>query len=505
MTQMWKNVASILLNDWVQATLPKVLAEVSEAKLAQETLLATLAGIIRRGGNGVASDAEGLLSRYHTAVSALLLTSAPHHFSEVLNLYFKGQLDEFSKVVKQRNHSPQGSYVTDENADSSNASPDYSSGEDDEMDVALSSHHTSVYADEMDVNGSSHGSRRAMNLNDSDGVRDMELTDYVTNSELKLSVGAASIYEVVTVGGEDWVAGVGSVVNHLRHLGFAAMSEEGYASAIYSLLKVKIHGIANKRYEKPVLGPIRRWIEAVPLRFLSIMLAASGTPSHFTKTSPSTFPSPLTSTPVLASGADKTVTERVIRWRLRLQFFAYETLGDLRINELFDVIVDYPESIAAIEDLRQCLANTGHHAKLVESFRTALRQRLLTAGAATTDILLQYVSTIKALRTMDPTGVVLEAVAEPIKEYLRGRKDTIRCIVTMLTDDTGVSGSSGLGGAGESLFEELSRGVTALENADSDDDGDGDGDEAWAAAERYVPFSFQLCGDHFFQLISSLP
>jgi hypothetical protein len=166
------------------------------------------------------------------------------HFSgffghaEVLNLYFKGQLDEFSKVVKQRNHSPQGSYVTDENADGSNASPDYSSGEDDEMDVALSSHHTSVYADEMDVNGSSHGSRRAMNLNDSDGVRDMELTDYVTNSELKLSVGAASIYEVVTVTGEDWVAGVGSVVNHLRHLGFAAMSEEGYASAIYSLLKV---------------------------------------------------------------------------------------------------------------------------------------------------------------------------------------------------------------------------------------------------------------------------
>ena len=143
-------------------------------------------------------------------------------------------------------------------------------------------------------------------------------------------------------------------------------------------------------------------------------------------------------------------------------------------------------SLAAIEDLRQCLSNTGHHAKLVESFRTALRQRLLTAGAATTDILLQYVSTIKALRTMDPTGVVLEAVGEPIKEYLRGRKDTIRCIVTMLTDDTGAGGTAGLGGVGESLFEELSRGVTALENADSDDDAEADGDEAWAAAERYM-------------------
>lgn len=141
-------------------------------------------------------------------------------------------------------------------------------------------------------------------------------------------------------------------------------------------------------------------------------------------------------------------------------------------------------SLAAVEDLKQCLANTGDHAKLVESFRDALQQRLLTAGAATTDILLQYISTIKALRTLDPTGVVLEAVGEPIKEYLRGRKDTIRCIVTMLTDDTGAGGSGALGSVGESLLEELSRGSSALENIDSEDDGDVDGDEAWAAAER---------------------
>lgn len=136
-----------------------------------------------------------------------------------------------------------------------------------------------------------------------------------------------------------------------------------------------------------------------------------------------------------------------------------------------------------MEDLRQCLANTCDHAKLVESFRDALQQRLLTAGAATTDILLQYISTIKALRFLDPTGVVLEAVGEPIKEYLRGRKDTIRCIVTMLTDDTG-GGSGALGSVGESLLEELSRGTSTIENVDSEDDGDVDGDEAWAAAER---------------------
>lgn len=37
--------------------------------------------------------------------------------------------------------------------------------------------------------------------------------------------------------------------------------------------------------------------------------------------------------------------------------------------------------------------------------------------------------------------------------YLRGRRDTIRCIVAALTDDA----QSGEPGAGESLFDELSR------------------------------------------------
>lgn len=47
------------------------------------------------------------------------------------------------------------------------------------------------------------------------------------------------------------------------------------------------------------------------------------------------------------------------------------------------------------------------------------------SGAATTDIIVQYVSTIKALREVDPSGVLLEAVADPIREYLRGRKVTL--------------------------------------------------------------------------------
>lgn len=57
-------------------------------------------------------------------------------------------------------------------------------------------------------------------------------------------------------------------------------------------------------------------------------------------------------------------------------------------------------------------------------------------------------------------AVLLEAVAEDIREYLRSRRDTIRCIVTMLTDDSGGANAEGEGeGEGESLFEELKRTV----------------------------------------------
>lgn len=143
------------------------------------------------------------------------------------------------------------------------------------------------------------------------------------------------------------------------------------------------------------------------------------------------------------------------------------------------MVIDY--SSAAIEDLKQCLEYTGQHSKLVDSFISALRYRLLTAGASTNDILHQYVSTIKALRTIDPAGVFLEAVGEPIREYLRGRKDTIKCIVTMLTD-----GTSGPGSVGDSLLEEINRDEENLDGAGVDDEISTDDKQAWIDAERYV-------------------
>ena len=87
------------------------------------------------------------------------------------------------------------------------------------------------------------------------------------------------------------------------------------------------------------------------------------------------------------------------------------------------------------------------------------RKRLLHPGADTKLILSQYVATIKCLRIIDPPGVLLFKVADPIRRYLRfvntssivfsliiffpfrERPDTIRSIVANLVgdDDSGDS------------------------------------------------------------------
>ncbi|KAF3954659.1 hypothetical protein CMV_020024 [Castanea mollissima] len=211
------------------------------------------------------------------------------------------------------------------------------------------------------------------------------------------------------------VKNIGKVVRDLRSLGFTSMTEDAYSCAIFLLL-----------------NSIKGWIQAVPLQFFHALLAYLGD-------------------------------------SLRLEYFAYETLQDLRIAKLFEIIVDYPDSSTANEDLKQCLEYTGQHSKLVESFISAPQYRLLTAGASTNDILCQYVPTIKALRTIDPAGVFVEAVGEPIRDYLRGRKDTIKCIVTMLTDGTGGNPNVS-GNAGDSLLEELNKDEESQENTGVDDD-----------------------------------
>jgi hypothetical protein len=61
-------------------------------------------------------------------------------------------------------------------------------------------------------------------------------------------------------------------------------------------------------------------------------------------------------------------------WGERMHFYMYNELCKLRIGELFDIIVDFPDSKPALLDLKECLSKTGIYNDMIQSFKKAYRQ-----------------------------------------------------------------------------------------------------------------------------------
>ena len=48
---------------------------------------------------------------------------------------------------------------------------------------------------------------------------------------------------------------------------------------------------------------------------------------------------------------------------------------------------------------------------------------------------MQFINTIKTLQVLDPSILSVDALSQPIREYLQAREDTVRCAVAMFTDE----------------------------------------------------------------------
>jgi anaphase-promoting complex subunit 2 len=150
-------------------------------------------------------------------------------------------------------------------------------------------------------------------------------------------------------------------------------------------------------------------------------------------------------------------------WCERLTRCAAESYCWVRMEEIFDMVTSFPESYSAVIELRDVLGMTNMQNELGDSLKDSLIRRLNHSGADTSQIIDVYISTIKVLRIIDTSDRLLSVVAEPVRAYLRGRTDTVRCIITSLTDAE----------AGGDLYEELRRAdAKPLENVtvDSDDE-----------------------------------
>lgn len=159
---------------------------------------------------------------------------------------------------------------------------------------------------------------------------------------------------------------------------------------------------------------------------------------------------------------DKNIQNAISRFKQKLTYYLYHSYTKTRIDQLFNIIIEYPDSQPAVDDIKICLAKTDLRPTLCKKLQNALETRLLHPGVNTPDILTAYISTIRALRHLDPSGVILETVTKPVRNYLRSREDTVRSVVSSLTEE----------GAGSELAEELAKFA-------AEGDGDADKDEAW--------------------------
>lgn len=89
------------------------------------------------------------------------------------------------------------------------------------------------------------------------------------------------------------------------------------------------------------------------------------------------------------------VNEIARRWEAGIQCYVYDRFANLRISELFDIIIEFPDSTCAVVDLRNCLDHTLQHRELIVSLTQAIRKRLLHPGANTSQIIDIYILAIK--------------------------------------------------------------------------------------------------------------
>ncbi|KDQ20938.1 hypothetical protein BOTBODRAFT_142345 [Botryobasidium botryosum FD-172 SS1] len=206
-------------------------------------------------------------------------------------------------------------------------------------------------------------------------------------------------------------------------------------NVLYEEIRVRVMDTCPGEWEESMLPGLREWFTQKALPWIAGMYA---------------------------SGAPNEERLRAVLGPVTQKFDYHlcKMLCDLRTNEIFDIIVNYPNSMSAVLDLKECLSRTDQRAKFVQALRKFNTRRLLHHGAETSNILEQYINTIRCLRLLDPAGVLLFSVAEPIRRYLRERPDTIRCIVSNLATDDGILG----------LSDEKDSGITpirdALESAD---------------------------------------
>lgn len=128
-----------------------------------------------------------------------------------------------------------------------------------------------------------------------------------------------------------------------------------------------------------------------------------------------------------------------IAYEAELKQFAIERYTYVNIMQIFNIIIEYPESSGAVDDLRRALDMTNFRDVLITELNGIITTKLLNIGASTSDILTAYSLAYQTLQHLDPSGELVDTIIEPINAYLKTRDDTVYCIVSnIMADDASI-------------------------------------------------------------------
>lgn len=135
------------------------------------------------------------------------------------------------------------------------------------------------------------------------------------------------------------------------------------------------------------------------------------------------------------------IRAEVDKWCEELEQHLLMELGKKRIAHYWDLVIDFPASVPALEDLQYCLSRCADKQLLnllIAAAKKELARRLHRAGTCTEDILTVIVSAIRAIGVLlskhEQSSVIFATVGDTLR-HLRDRKDSVAAVVQDLTQN----------------------------------------------------------------------
>ncbi|KAL7321435.1 hypothetical protein PS15m_001197 [Mucor circinelloides] len=122
-----------------------------------------------------------------------------------------------------------------------------------------------------------------------------------------------------------------------------------------------------------------------------------------------------------------------LREKIKAEHVLYEVIYQAKIPEIFDIVLNYPDTECIIKDLHIIATKRGLLEDLRDSLMREIQNRLLHQGASAVDILQYYIDCIKSVSVIDPSCDIMESIIELFESYLKTfRKDVIAGVVHLI-------------------------------------------------------------------------